>query len=378
MAFDDPRQSLFDALERACEVGSLPGAVALIWRDGATIYHEAHGKLATHTASGVALGQPVARDTVYDLASLTKVLATTTLVAMEVEAGRIRLDDEVPAPWNAACPGATLIDLLEHRAGLVAHREYFVGKSAGTREALFDELIATPAAAPPKERTCYSDLGFMILGAWLERVCDLPLDDLFRRRITHPLRLDVGRSSALAYRRISQEGWLTSELETRIAPTEVYERALHEVAPSHFPLREHAPLAHGSVHDDNAYVLDGVAGHAGLFGHAEGVLEIAQSWLGGGLPGLSANTRDLFWCPREDRIRRLGWDGQSPDGSGSTAGALGPESVGHLGFTGCSLWIDPAARAIYILLSNRVHPTRGDVRIKQLRREFHELASRLR
>src|SRR5690606_12911356 len=141
-------------------------------------------------------------------------------------------------------------------------------------------------------------------------------------------------------------------------------------------------LAHGRVHDDNALILDGVAGHAGLFGDAEAVYELARAWLEARLPGLDAATRELFWAPRVGpegpRIRRLGWDGPSPDGSGSTGDALGPSAVGHLGFTGTSLWIDPGTSSIYVLLSNRVHPDRGrGDAMRGFRREFHDLAARL-
>ncbi len=385
MAASDARQALFDALECAARDGVFPGCVAWVHKAGSTPYHEAHGVLATHPDSGRALRAPVMRETIYDLASLTKVLSTTTLIAQEVAAGRVDLEAPLPAPFDRACPDARIIDLLEHRAGLEAHREFFRGRAPGEVEALMADLLGTPRRGSPRDETLYSDLGFILLGAWLERELGAPLDTLFEQRVARPQYLDLshdrrqgGRFSQLAYRRISREAWLAAEFETQLAPTEVYDAGLHaEAVPSHFEIRAEEKLAHGRVHDDNCVVLDGVAGHAGLFGHAEAVGTIARAWLAGEGLGIDAATRDLFWRPRESRVRRVGWDGQCPDGSGSTGGALGPRAVGHLGFTGTSLWIDPDAEAIYVLLSNRVHPTREGDAIKALRRDFHRLAAAL-
>lgn len=386
MSSDRAREQLFEALEAACQPGPervAPGLVALVWRDGAMRYHEAHGVLATHPAAGVAVNAPVERDTIYDLASLTKVLATTTLVARAHARGDIDLDAPVPAPFDRACPGATLEDLLTHRAGLEAHREFFVGRTPGEVQALIADVLGTPRRGPPRADTVYSDLGFILLGAWLEQRAGQPLDQLFDREVARPLYLDQSRDKKvgyrlpqLAYRRLSREGWLAREFETKVAPTEVYDRGLHpDGPPSHFEIRRDCPLAHGQVHDDNALVLDGVGGHAGLFGHAEAVLDVARAWLRADALGLTPATRDLFWRADDTRPRRIGWDAQSPDGSGSTAGVLGDDAVGHLGFTGTSLWIDPQRDAIYILLSNRVHPTRAKAaEIRALRRRFHALA----
>jgi serine-type D-Ala-D-Ala carboxypeptidase len=141
-------------------------------------------------------------------------------------------------------------------------------------------------------------------------------------------------------------------------------------------------VAHGAVHDDNAYVMGGVAGHAGLFGTAAAVREVARAWLELLLPGLRPEVRDRFWKKSTvpGSTRRLGFDGPSPGGAGSTGHATTEHAVGHLGFTGTSLWIDPAAKGgarIFVLLSNRVHPTRDNDAIRRLRPRFHELAMRL-
>jgi CubicO group peptidase (beta-lactamase class C family) len=338
----------------------------------------------------------VERDTVYDLASLTKVLATTTLWALAVGEGRASLDTPVPAPWSRACPGATLADLLAHRGGLCAHREFFVGRALGDREGLMAALCATPAACPAGARTIYSDLGFMILGAWLERQYDRTLDDLFDNRVAWPLGLHEGAEGVprLGFHRLRPDGARgpADRQRGRVAPTEVYDDAYYagaeEAAPSHLPLRRAQGYAHYEVHDDNAYVMAGVAGHAGLFGDAEGVLALAHAWLRARLPGLEEARRDRFWTAHPARegggTRRLGWDGISPDGAGVTGDALAADALGHTGFTGTSAYIERGAAAdgsedaIYVLLTNRVHPTRQQPeKIKALRRDFHRLAARL-
>lgn len=381
LATPDPRKDLFDVLERAVSDGVFPGCVALVWRSDAVVYHEAHGHLATDARLPVS-ERMVERDTRFDLASLTKVLATTSMAAISVGQGHMRLDDPVPAPWSAACPGATLEDLLTHSAGCVAHREFFVDVPPGDREGLLASVAATAPAYDRGTRAVYSDLGFLILGAWLERVWGQRLDELFRRLLAPALYDDGAPVPRLAYRP-TDERHLSTRDEHWIAPTEVYDPALHEpdAVPSWMPVRRGPDLAaHGVVHDDNAYVMRGVAGHAGLFGTADAVLDLALAWQRDKLPGVGPRLRDRFWRPSDvpGSTRRLGWDGPAPDGSGTTGSALASSAVGHLGYTGCSLWIDHERRGIYILLSNRVHPVRPDpAPIRALRRAFHEAAVRL-
>lgn len=380
LATPDPRKDVFDLLEKAVTDGVFPGCVALVWRDDAVVYHEAHGHLATDARLPVS-ERRVERDTRYDLASLTKVLATTSMVAVSVARGRMRLDDPVPEPWSATCPGATLEDLLTHSAGCEAHREYFVDVAAGDRQGLLDAVSKTPPAYAPRTRSLYSDLGFLIVGAWLERVWEQRLDLLFERLLGPSLYDDGGPVPRLAFRP-SDGPPLSTRDEHWIAPTEVYDPALHEgVPPPWLPIREGPDLAaHGVVHDDNAFVMKGVAGHAGLFGTAEGVLDVALAWQRDQLLDVGPRDRDRFWQRSEvpGSTRCLGFDGVSPDGSGSTGTALSSSAVGHLGYTGCSLWIDHEKRGIYILLSNRVHPLRpAPESIRALRRGFHQAAARL-
>jgi CubicO group peptidase (beta-lactamase class C family) len=359
-----------EALRRSLDVGVadgvFPGAVARVWWPGSEGSTHAAGVLATHDDAPLR-DRPTAVDTAYDLASLTKVLCTTLLTAIAVGEGRVRLEDLVPIEWRWGCPGATLVDLLEHCSGLAAHREYFTEVAPFDADAVLARVVATPPAYPLRARAVYSDLGFIILGAWLERVFDRSLDEAFAERIAAPL----GVRERLLFRPRHRE---------RIAPTEVYGAELHpEGAPSYVPIREHTVCAHGEVHDDNCWVMGGVAGHAGLFGDADAVLAVARAWLQCSLPGLRPEIRDRFWRPSSvpGSTRRLGFDGPEPDGSGSCGLALGHGAVGHTGFTGTSVWIDPGPRRIYVLLSNRVHPVRTNDAIKRFRPRFHAVAAEL-
>ncbi|MGB1698807.1 MAG: serine hydrolase domain-containing protein [Nannocystaceae bacterium] len=372
----DPYRAIFDVLEQAVAGGVTPGCVGLVWRAGSLEYHEAHGVLATSPRSSVC-DVPVQRDTRYDLASLTKVLATTTLAAVAVGEGKVCLDDEVPAPFGSGYPGVTLRHILAHEGGFEAHREFFARDGLRDREAVLRAVAAEPRRAAPGIEGVYSDLGFMALGAWLEYLGGARLDRLFMRTFAPFIRNETDTVPDLAFRPVS-DGALSWEDERRVAPTEVYEPE-RPGAHSHEALR-HAShvMAHGVVHDDNAFVMGGVAGHAGLFGSAEGVLEIALGWLEHRIPGVDPAVRDAFWSwsSRLGSPRKLGWDGVSADGTGSTGESIHPASVGHLGFTGCSLWIDPLDPAIYILLSNRVHPRRDGLEgIRALRRKFHKAAA---
>ena len=384
MSEADPWQAVFSVLEQGIRDGVFPGAVALCWHAGATLYHEAHGALASHESASVK-DRPVERDTVYDLGSLTKILCTTTLTAQLVSQGKLSLDDEVPEPWNAACPGATLADLLEHCSGLAAHREYFTSVEPFDADKVLHHVINTPLEYPRREKAVYSDLGFIILGTWLERVLDLPLDEAFADRIAYRLGLDDGVIPKLGFRRQVSRAAMGWKYERLVAPTEVYESSLHpDGAPSYLELRKPDGIAHGSVHDDNCFVMGGVAGHAGLFGTAEAVFEIACAWAEDRVPDVSSKVRERFWVPSTvpGSTRRLGFDGIPGDGSGTTGNAMSEHTVGHTGFPGVTVWIDPAADGgprIAVLLTNRVHLGRHEpARIRGVRQAFHEAAVKLR
>lgn len=351
-----------------------PGCVALVWRDGAQRYLGAHGQLASHPWAAK-LATPVEVASVYDLASLTKVLSTTTLIARAIGQGRLDLDDRLPESLARIDGQPSLRDLLEHAAGLEAHREFFHEPwwfGPGQREPLIKAVREVPRACPPRSRAIYTDLGFLLLGAWLEQLEGARLDVLFAEHIAEPL----GVADQIGFCALDRP---TAFARERVAPTEVYEGA-----PEHWhPIRAQLgqPFAHAIVHDDNCVIMNGVAGHAGLFGTVGGVLAIARAWLERRLPGVPESAQESIWAlfsrpsTVPESTRRLGFDGPAPDGSGSTGIALSQSAIGHLGFTGTSVWIDPEREAIYVLLSNRVHPHRHDQRIRELRQRFHARAA---
>jgi CubicO group peptidase (beta-lactamase class C family) len=273
-------------------------------------------------------------ETLFDVASLTKPLSTTMLAMMAIDEGALALDDR---PRNEL----TVEHLLTHSSGLPAWK--LLG---ATRAEVLRAVAAEPLESPPGSVARYSDLGFILLGAAVEHALGEPLDAAFARRVAQPLGIG-----------------------TRFNPQE---RA--RCAPTEGELR-------GVVHDENARAMGGVAGHAGLFSTARDVSRIVRAlvaaWHGvrsTSTPRLlpAARVRQMWtpstvpgstWC--------LGWD--RPSATGSSAGERWPkDGVGHLGFTGCSIWIDPPRARWVVLLSNRVHPTRANHAIKQLRPQLHD------
>lgn len=378
--------AMLDAMLRAAvDDGAFPGCVALCWRDGAQRYLGAHGRLASHPAA-TELATPVGPETIYDLASLTKILSTTTLIARAIGQGRLALDERLPSTLAIADldEQPCLRDLLEHAAGLEAHREFFHAPwslGPGRRDELIAAVRKVPPATSPRVRAIYTDLGFLLLGAWLEQLEGRRLDALFTEAIAAPL----GVADQIGFCPLDRPPPFARE---RVAPTEVYD--VFEPSPPAPPEHWHTirsalgqPFAHGIVHDDNCVIANGIAGHAGLFGTVHGVLAIARAWLERRLPGVSEHAQHRVWASFStpstvpDSTRRLGFDGPSPDGSGSTGTALSEQSIGHLGFTGTSVWIDPTCAGIYVLLSNRVHPSRHNPQIRAVRQRFHALASAL-
>ncbi len=396
------RHALDEHLRTALGDGLAPCAVALVADRERVLYQAAHGVLATATGSRVA-GQPCTTGTVFDLASLTKVLATTTLYALQHQRQNAALDLEaaLPADYAHCCPGATIRDLFEHASGLVAHREYFADPRLRGVDAILAAVRETAPGYPRRSTAIYSDLGFMILGRLLHEHCGTPLDQLFRERVgagifasrsdeakqidgpLPPEELAAG-TAVLGFRASTKDPTHDIPL-AQIAPTECYppDTTMSWGRVRRLDRGDAFVEAHGEVHDDNAWAMGGVAGHAGLFGNASGVLALARVWLGDVLASglqLHAETRTKFTTRSTvpQSTRALGWDLAAP--SSSCSELLSPASFGHTGYTGTSLWIDPAPgrERIYVLLTNRVHPARErpDLAAHTLafRRTFHRLA----
>jgi CubicO group peptidase (beta-lactamase class C family) len=303
-------------------------------------------------------GPAIDEHTAFDLASLTKPMATVALAMVLVGDGALDLDAPVRRWLPAAATTGTVRHLLGHAAGCAAHVEFFCALRTGShpdpRGALID-LAARHPAAPPGVEAVYSDLGFLVLGAVLERAAGLPLDEAFRRAVAEPLGLSGARFPGAA------------PLPHAVA-TELDDRG----------------LVAGRVHDENAYFGGGVCGHAGLFAAIGDVAAFAAALVdtaagrprGRWRPGVVR--RFLDDAPVPGATWRLGWDTPSPIPGVSHAGDRWPRTgaVGHTGFTGTSLWLDLPRRRWVALLTNRVHPTRHGTAdaIKALRRSVGDAA----
>lgn len=318
------------ALDSAVEAGAAPGAVLAVSAQG-VMYIHGTGRMAENDST-----RP-GPDTVYDLASLTKVVALTTALMFAVDDGLVDLDAPVaryvPSFTGPHKDRVTVRHLLTHSSGLPAHRRLWeLTPDAASALALVD---TTSLDTLPGRRSVYSDLGAIVLTRVLESGTGEPFEPYVTRRVLEPLGLWSTRF------RPPME-WLP-----RIAPTE------------QDPWR--ARLVHGEVHDENAAWLGGVSGHAGLFGSAEDLLAFGRWLLQTGNPSPRRATVREF-TRRQNLVRgssrALGWD--TPSENSSAGSRMSPASFGHTGFTGTSIWIDPARELVVILLSNRVHPGRAN------------------
>ena len=334
-----------DILAAGVAAGAFPAAAAEVGTHEAIVWSSACGRLEPGT------GREATVDTVFDLASLTKVVATTTLVMRAVDDDRIGLTDRVshwfPAWRGDDRDGVTVEDLLTHSGGLTAHLPFYRDHRG---RAEFEHTICTLALEyPPRTRALYSDLGFMLLGFVLaDSGGGRPLERQFRELA------EARRWGDLRFR--PPAGW-----RDRIAPTEFD--------------AWRGRLVRSAVHDENAWALGGVAGHAGLFGSVRAVGAFARDLLRGwrgddSLVAPSTLTRFLEKSTVPGSSRALGWDTMLPTSSCGTR--MSSRAFGHTGFTGTSLWLDPHAGAYVALLTNRVHPTRANEAILAIRPAFHD------
>ena len=334
-----------NVLQAAIAARTFPAAVVEVGDVTAPLWREAFGRLTYDPDS-----PPTTNDTIFDLASLTKVLSTTPLVMQQVERGAMGLEDPVERhleTWRGADrAGVTVRDLLAHASGLPAWVPFF--RELSGRRAFEQAIASTPLEYAPRSQSIYSDLGFMLLGFILED--RVPLANRFETMF-------------------SQMGIVQ---EVQFTPPELWRR---RTAPTeHDPWR--GRLLVGEVHDENAYALGGVAGHAGLFGTSAAVGDYARHLLQivDGRSGAFRRDTLMTFITRQADIprssRALGWDTMLPTSSCGTC--MSPRAFGHTGFTGTSLWIDPDRGVYVVLLTNRVHPTRENDAMKQLRPALHD------
>lgn len=333
-------------LEQAVAERAFPAAVVEVGTAHQLLWRQALGQLSFEPAA------PSTReDTYFDLASLTKVLATTPLVMRIAERGGLGLDDAVAMHlpfWRDNHPGppVSIRDLLAHCSGLPAHLPLY--REHAGRIAFEQAICSTSLDYEPRSKSIYSDLGFMLLGFILEDIAPLPVQ-------FDTLMQQMGGIQDLQFH--PPKSW-----RMRMAPT-----------------RRDAwrgRLLIGEVDDDNAWALGGAAGHAGLFGTAQAVGECARHLLQileGRQGAFQEQTLRTFVTRRTDvpgSSRALGWDTMLPTSSCGTR--LSPLAFGHVGFTGTSLWIDPEAAIYVVLLTNRVHPTPDNDAIRKVRPALHD------
>jgi serine-type D-Ala-D-Ala carboxypeptidase len=336
-----------ELLSRAVADRAFPGASVAVTHNGKLVCLRAGGRFTYDPNS-----PEVTTASIFDLASLTKVLATSTMAMILYERGLLDLEMSVAAvlrDFAGDDPRRRKVNfrmLLAHSSGLPAYEKLFL--RARTRDELLAAALATPLSADPGSKTAYSDIGFIILGVALERIAGETLDRFCRQDVFGPLGM-----VHTAFR--PPLDWWTSVLPT--ANDAVFR----------------GRVIQGEVQDENASVMDGVAGHAGLFGTAEDLAIFAHIMLQGGGSIVRPETLALF-TRREPSpagtSRALGWDTpSSPSQSGKYFSA---SSFGHLGYTGTSLWIDPARQLSVTLLTNRTWPDCENQAIKQVRPQFHD------
>jgi uncharacterized protein YbbC (DUF1343 family)/CubicO group peptidase (beta-lactamase class C family) len=338
------------AVERAIAAGKIPGAVVLVGRRGKVAYARALGRRAVAPGS-----EPMTRDTVFDLASLTKPVATATSIMILVEEGKLRLEDTLarllPEFDNHGKGAITVEQLLRHRSGLVADNP--LGDYAGGPDLAWKRLAELDLTSPPGARFRYSDVNYLILGRLVERVAGQPLDRFAAAHIFGPAGM-----GDTAFRPIGEEQRDVVPAG-RIAPTEP----------------DGGLMLRGVVHDPRARALGGVAGHAGLFSTADDLAVFIVRFLQGRIvaPATVRRMIDPGSTPPHE-WRGLGWDIDSAY-SAPRGSLFGSRSFGHTGFTGTSLWIDPETETFVILLSSRLHPDGKAPAPTALRAEVATLAA---
>ncbi|MGQ0562281.1 MAG: serine hydrolase domain-containing protein [Gemmatimonadota bacterium] len=388
------------AIEAAIRDGATPGAALAIGRRGGIVRRRGYGRL-TYAADAPA----VTDSTIFDLASLTKIVGTTSAIMKLVDDGRLDLD--VPIyQYMRAWPSAgahsriTLRHLLTHTSGLPAGADLWTTTG---REATLSRIARMRLSAPPGMLTVYSDLGMIVAGAIVESVTGKRLDDFLERQVFAPMELRetmfnpaermidvrhslapivvsaVARSLFFSPLAIIADWTEQQEIESRMfARSKPLPRGrifdLSQVAPTEYS-RARGEALRGIVHDRNAAALDGVAGHAGLFSSARDLAVFAQSILDAAIhdvdaPFASASTIARFVMNGDDKGRSLGWD--TPSGRSSAGRYFPASSFGHTGFTGTSIWIDPKREIFVVLLTNRVHPTAANRKHIALRRGVHD------
>ena len=343
-----------EAIQAAIARNELPGAVVAIVHQDKIVYKKAFGQRIRQPEPTL-----MTEDTVFDLASLTKPIATAMAIMLLIEDGKLKIDDPIakhlPEFAREETDGITIAQLMTHTGGFIADnplKDYQDGKDKA-----WQNLFALKPVSPPGSRFIYSDVGFILLGKIVEKASGMPLDQFTKKRIYDPLGMkETGFQPA-------------GELKKRCAPTQPRERR----------------WMIGEVHDPRAYQLGGVAGHAGLFSTAEDLVTFARMLLNQGKHDgktfVRPETLKLMTAPRtvpgakEPGLRTYGWDMATSYSANRGEVFAKGVSFGHTGFTGTSIWLDPQTNTAVIFLSNRVHPD-GKGNVTKLRGQVATIAGK--
>jgi serine-type D-Ala-D-Ala carboxypeptidase len=368
---DSTFSSAFSVLQGAINARAFPGTSIAVTHRDRLVALKALGRFTYDANSPKA-----SSDTLFDTASVTKAVATTTMVMILYERGLLELEAPVigiipefmaddcgePDPRRG---DVTFQMLLAHSSGLPAYEKLFLG--AQSREDLLRAAFTTSLSTDPGTHAEYSDIGFILLGAALERIAGESLDIFCQREVFGPLAMTNTTFNPPA--NIRGEIPPTADERTEVEGPQIPTANCAGTTRSTFRKR----IIQGEVQDENAFVLGGVAGHAGLFSSAEDLARFAHVMLNGGSPILRAKTVELF-THRESAppgtSRALGWD--TPSAPSQSGKYFGARAFGHLGYTGTSLWIDPDRQLSITLLTNRTWPDCTNQAIRQVRPNLHD------
>ncbi len=336
----------------AIKDSAFPGAVVLVEKNGKIIFEKAFGHFTYDKNS-----PPVRTSTLFDLASVSKVIATTTAAMVCFDRKLFKLDDKVskfiPEFSQNGKGDITIRNLLLHNSGLPAYKRFY--KFCKNADDVLKDIYSTKLEYPTGSQTVYSDLGMILMGKIIEKVTGMTLDQFAKKEIFIPLGMKNTMYNP------------PDSLKKKCAPTEIDNYWRHK-------------LIQGEVHDETAAMLGGVAGHAGLFSTAEDIAKVLQMLLQKGkFKGkqiVKAGTIRLFITKQsagggEESSRALGWDTKSPVGS-SAGNLFSDKSYGHTGFTGTSVWTDPTRNLFVVFLTNRVYPTRENNKLLKVRPALHD------
>lgn len=328
---------------------AFPGAQLITIKDGEVLIHQNYGRMDYSSDSPV-----ITDSTLYDIASLTKVIGTTTAIMKLYDEGKINLEEKVatylPAFGTNGKEKVTIKNLLLHNSGLPAWQKFYL--TCKSADEVLDSIYKSKLIYKTGDSIVYSDFGFIVLGKIIESVTSSTLDTYLRTEFFEPL------------------GMMNTFYNP---PAEI----IHRTAPTELDTVWRKKLVQGTVHDETAALLGGVAGHAGMFSTAVDIAIFTQMILNGGSYGgvqfIKTETVKLFTERTDLKTKRgLGWDFKTLSGYSSAGNLFRPKSFGHTGFTGTSLWIDPDRNLIVIFLTNRVHPTRANTKINKVRSELHD------